>query len=205
MLTMALFAFGLAGCSPPWVVVMQTTPDPFVNAPRFSVLPTDFTGLQITTEMFANLNDESEPEAVFLSKKTVEEQHYFAANKAAINEEFVKQLVMLTHNADIDVVLGTGPADAPFQIHPSIKRIRHGIDGMLGYQTEVRMTLRITTPDGRVLDEIAMTHGSLYSGDGHAMAFVRGANPSESRLRGDGKWLANYATRYLKTRVHPDK
>jgi hypothetical protein len=184
--TVVLFALALIGCGPPWVVVMQTTPDPFVNAPRFSVLPTDFTGLTIGEK----------PEAVYLSEKDAGQQQSFAADKAGINEEYVNALIKSARDAGIEVVLGTGPGDAPFQIHPSIAWVEPGFYvGVASAPSQVRMRLQITAPDGRVLDEISMRH-------------LTGAsllNPSSGgRFRSDGKGLGEWSAKYLKSRVHPE-
>lgn len=184
--TVVLFALALIGCGPPWVVVRQTTPDPFVNAPRFSVVPTDFTGLLIG----------SKPEAVYLAEKDAGQQQSFAEDKAGINEEFVNALIKQAREAGIEVVLATGPNDAPFQVHPSIQWVEPGFyAGIVAAPSQTRMTLRITTPDGTVLDEISMKH-------------VTGAsllNPSSGgRLRSDGRGLGAWTAKYLNSRVHPE-
>jgi hypothetical protein len=184
--TVILFALALIGCGPPWVVVMQTTPNPLVNQAKFSVVPTDFTGLTIGEK----------PEAVYLSEKDAGQQQSFAADKAGINEEFVNALIKQAREAGIEVVLGTGPADAPFQIHPSIAWIEPGFfAGVMGAPSQTRMKLRITTPDGRVLDEINMKHATGAS-------FIYAA--SGGRLRKDGQGLGEWSAKYLKSRVHPE-
>jgi hypothetical protein len=184
--TVILFALALIGCGPPWVVVMQTTPNPLVNQAKFSVVPTDFTGLTIGEK----------PEAVYLSEKDAGQQQSFAADKAGINEEFVNALIKQARDAGIEVVLGMGPADAPFQIHPSIAWIEPGFfAGVMGAPSQIRMKLRITTPDGRVLDEINMKHATGAS-------FIYAA--SGGRLRKDGQGLGEWSAKYLKSRVHPE-
>ena len=186
-LTVVLFALALIGCGPPWVVVMQTTPNPFVNAPKFSVLPTDFTGLTIGEK----------PEAVYLSEKDAGQRDSFQGDKAGINEEFVGALIKQAREAGIEVVLGTGPADAPFVIHPSIQWVEPGyFAGVMGAPSQTRMKLQITAPDGRVLDEIQMKHLTGAS-------FIYAS--SGGRLRKDGQGLGEWTAKYLKTRVHPEK
>ena len=187
VLTVVLFALALIGCGPPWVVVMQTTPNPLVNAPKFSVLPTDFTGLTVG----------SKPEAVYLSEKDAGQQQSFAADKAGINEEFVNGLIKKAREDGIEVVLGTGPGDAPFQIHPSIAWIEPGFYAyVVSAPSRVRMKLQITAPDGRVIDEITMQHAT-----GATLL-----NPSSGgRYRSDGGGLGGWTAKYLKSRVHPEK
>jgi hypothetical protein len=184
--TVVLFALALIGCGPPWVVVMQTTPNPLVNAPKFSVLPTDFTGLTIG----------SKPEALYLSEKDAGQQQSFAADKAGMNEEFVNALIKQAREAGIEVVLGTGPADAPFQIHPSIQWLEPGFyAGIVGKSSQTQMKLQVTTPDGRVLDEIRMKHLT-----GASLIYAS----SGARLRKDGQGLGEWTAKYLKSRVHPE-
>lgn len=186
-LAMFLFALALTGCAPPWIVVTQTTPNPFVNAPKFSVLPTDYTGLSIGEK----------PESVYLAGKDAGQQQSFQADKAGINEEFVNALIKQAREAGIEVVLGTGPGDAPFQIHPAIQWVEPGFfAGVMGAPSQTRMKLQITAPDGRVLDEIQMKHITGAS-------FIYAS--SGGRLRKDGQGLGEWAAKYLNTRVHPGK
>ena len=186
-ITVILFALALIGCGPPWVVVMQTTPSPLVNAPKFSVLPTDFTGLTIG----------SKPEGEYLAGKDAGQQQSFAADKAGINEEFVNGLIKKAREDGIEVVLGTGPGDAPFQIHPSIAWIEPGFYAyVVSSPSQIRMRLQITAPDGRVIDEITMRH----------LTGATMLNPSSGgRFRSDGEGLGAWTARYLKSRVHPEK
>ena len=186
-ITVILFALALIGCGPPWVVVMQTTPSPLVNAPKFSVLPTDFTGLTIG----------SKPEGEYLAGKDAGQQQSFAADKAGINEEFVNGLIKKAREDGIEVVLGTGPGDAPFQIHPSIAWIEPGFYAyVVSAPSRVRMKLQITAPDGRVIDEITMQHAT-----GATLL-----NPSSGgRYRSDGGGLGGWTAKYLNSRVHPEK
>ena len=185
--TVALFSLALIGCGPPWVVVMQTTPDPFVNQSKFSVLPIDFTGLEIGEK----------PEGLYLSEKTPEQRESFLADKAGMNEEFTKALIGKAREFGLDVVLATGPNDAPFQIRASVAWIEPGFfTGFVNAPSQVRMKLRLMTPDGRVLDEIGMNH--------HTDASLFAA-ASGSRLRKDGEGLGAWSARYLGERVHPEK
>jgi hypothetical protein len=183
--TIALFSLALIGCGPPWVVVMQTTPNPFVNQGKFSVLPIDFTGLEIGVK----------PEAVYLAEKDQGQRESFQGDKTGMNEEFTKALMGKARELGLDVVLATGPNDAPFQIRASVAWIEPGFfTGFVNAPSQVRMKLRLVAPDGRVLDEIAMSHHtdpSLF------------AAASGTRLRRDGEGLGNWTARYVGSRVHP--
>jgi hypothetical protein len=186
-LTVALFALALIGCGPKWVVVMQAVPDPFINQSRFSVLPVDFTGLEIGAK----------PEAIYLAEKTAEQRESFLNDKAGVNEEFTGGLMKEARELGLDVVLATGPNDAPFQIRPSIAWLEPGFfAGIVGAPSEVKMRLQIVLPDGRVLDEILMKHAT----PGNITTAASG-----TRLRSDGKGLGALTATYLSSRVHPEK
>lgn len=183
----ALFALVLTGCGPKWIVVVQAAPNPFVNQSRFSVLPVDFTGLEIGAK----------PEAVYLGEKTEEQRESFRGDKAGVNEEFTGALLKQARELGFDVVLATGPNDAPFQIRPSVAWLEPGFyAGIVGAPSQMRMKIQIVLPDGRVLDEIRMEHrtdGSVFNA------------ASGTRLRTDGRVLGELTAKYLNTRIHPEQ
>jgi hypothetical protein len=171
----------LAGCGPSWLIHLQATPDPFVNQKAFAVLPIDYAGLTI--------GDKPEPE--YLAGKTPDQQESFKTDKAALNEEFLRELSQHADEQGVHVVPATGPDSAPFLIHPSVAWLEPGYYvGVASRPSEVRMLVRITTPDGKVLDEIAIKSNSR--------GFASG-----TRLRNDGNVLGRIAAAYLKTRVAP--
>ena len=185
--TLALFALVLTGCGPKWIVVTQAAPNPFVNQSRFSVLPIDFTGLEIGAK----------PESVYLSEKSQEQRESFNGDKAGVNEEFTGAIIKQARELGLDVVLATGPNDAPFQIRPSVAWLEPGFfAGIMSAPSVVRMKLQIVLPDGRVLDEIRLQHATPGS-------FINAA--SGSRLREDGKVLGVLTAKYLNSRVRPEK
>jgi hypothetical protein len=179
------FGAALVGCGPPWHVIRQAAPDPFLGQRRFSVLPIDFGGLRIGNK----------PEEVYLAEKDAKQQASFAEDKAALNEQFLQKLVLHGHELGLDIVPATGPADAPFLIRPSVQFIEPGFYvGVAASPSHVEMMVRITAPDGKVLDEIAIDHGT-QSGM---------VNPSSGqRLRSDGAGLGAGVAGYLATRVSP--
>jgi len=173
----------LVGCGPPWTVIVATTPDPFVRQRSFAVLPIEFNGLLV--------GDKSEPE--YLSEKDAESQASWRGDKTAMNEEYTNALVAHAGESGIGVALATGPGTAPFLIRPSVHFIEPGYYvGVASGKSEVRMHVQITAPDGRVLDEIVMSHrtsGSLVNpGIGH-------------RLRNDAEGLGKYTADYIAQRV----
>jgi len=178
-------ALGLVGCGPRWRIVAQAVPDPFLNQRRFSVLPIDFTGLYVGNKS----------EAEYLSGKEPEAQQSFIEDKRAMNEQYLQALIAAAGEAGIEVVPATGPASAPFMIRPMIGFLEGGFyTYVANASSQVDMTVRITAPDGQVLDEIAMTHRTA--------ATI--TNPSSGgRLRDDAEALGEITAKYLRTRVAP--
>lgn len=173
----------LVGCAPPWHVVVQSVPDPFTGQRRFGVLPIDYAGLMVGEK----------PEPVFLAEKDAGQRASFMEDKAALNARFLEALREEGHAAGIEFVPATGPGDAPFVVRPSIAFLEPGFYAAIASQPSlVRMTLRLTGPDGRVFDEISLIHATPWS------VF----NPSSGgRLREDGGALGQIVARYVQARV----
>jgi hypothetical protein len=184
----AALAFLAAGCSPPWQVVLQAVPDPFVAQRRFAVLPIDFTGLHIGKKS----------EVEYLAGKDADQQRSFAGDKEGMNAEFTKELLARAHAEGIEVFLATSPADGPYLIRPSVAFVEPGYYAVvMAGASKVEMTVRITAPDGRVLDEITLAHGSI------ARNIDINLVSSGGRLRNDAKMLGMFVAKYLKSRVEP--
>lgn len=169
----------LVGCGPKWVVVKQAAPDPFLGQKKFAVLPVDYTGLSVGDK----------DEASYLAEKDDETRSSWAGDKLGLNDEFAKKLMEEARAAGIEVVKATGPADAPYLIRPHVAWIEPGFYiGISGGASDVKMTLQITSPDGRILDEIQLEHRT-------------GGTVSEAstgqRLRSDGEGLGEAAAGYL--------
>jgi len=186
-LAVALFAVVLTGCGPKWIVVAQAAPNPFINQSRFSVLPVDFRGLEVGAK----------PESLYLAEKSEEQRQSFLGDKAGLNEEFTGALIKQARELGLDVVLATGPNDAPFQIRPSVSWLEPGwYIGIMSAPSQVKMMLQIVLPDGRVLDEIRIQHGTNGS-------IIDAA--SGTRLRSDGRGLGALSAIYLNSRVRPEE
>jgi len=173
----------LVGCGPPWTIMHATEPNPFVNQRTFAVVPIDFVGLEV--------GEKAEPE--YLAEKDAETRQNWAGDKLGINEEYAKRLIEEANENGIRVVLATGPGAAPFIIRPAVRWLEPGYYvGVASGSSEVQMIVQITTPDGRVLDEIKIKHrtgGSVV----HAS--------SGQRLRSDGAGLGEITAEYLQKRV----
>ena len=173
----------LAGCGPRWIVLTQAAPNPLVNQNKFGLMPIDYTGLIVGEKS----------EAEYLASKDEESRASWAGDKGGIDTEFGKVLTEKATGAGITVVKATGPGDAPFMIRPKIEFIEGGIyTYVFNKASEVRMKVQITTPDGKVIDEIAIKHGTPASITNPAIG---------NRLRDDGEALGAIMAQYLQFRV----
>lgn len=185
----------LTGCAPRWRVVTQATPAPFVNQRYFAVLPVDYTGLRV--------GDRSE--AAYLSDKDPDEQQSFFNDKVAIDEEFAKALIERAKEEGIEVAQASGPTSAPFLLRPYIGYLDPGYYAVVSSRpSHLMLTLRITTPDGKVLDEVqfsSRTHApnpGTLAGSADADKLTIGG-----RWREDARVVGALAGRYLASRVDP--
>jgi hypothetical protein len=175
----------VVGCGPPWQIVRQANPSPFVGQKKFAVLPVNFTGLRVGEK----------DEAGYLAEKDEESKGKWAGDKLGINSEFTTNLTTTAQEYGIVVVPATGPADAPFVIRPAVAWLEPGyFIGISAGSSKVKMTVQITAPDGAVLDEILIEHGTGGSIQNAAVG---------TRLREDGENLGKILGKYLNSRVNP--
>lgn len=173
----------LAGCGPKWIVLTQATPNPLLNQNKFGIMPIDYTGLTVGEKT----------EADYLASKDEETRASWAGDKGGIDTEFGKVLSEKATEAGITVVKATGPGDAPFMIRPKVEFIEGGIyTYVYNKSSEVRMKVQITTPDGKIIDEISIRHGTPAGITNPAVG---------NRLRDDGEALGAIMAGYLKYRV----
>lgn len=173
----------LLGCGPQWGIIVQAAPNPMMGQKKFAVLPIDYTGLRIGNKS----------EAEYVGNKGDKQAESFAGDKQGINETFTAALTESAADAGLEIVMATGPADAPFAIRPTISFLEPGFYvGVAAQPSQVTMTVRITTPDGQVIDEITSTETV-----GASMT-----NPSSGgRYRSGGKALGKALGKYLKIRT----
>ena len=183
MLALAAAAVTMLGCGVPWRVVTQAAPDPFVGQRRFAVAPIDFSGLYV--------GQKSEGE--YLAGKKPEQQASFAEDKDAMTEEFGKALERSGADEGLEIFPAAARADAAFVIHASVQDLEPGFYvGVASEPSTVRMVVRFTTPDGKLLDEIWTSHST-------SAGMLTAA--SGTRLRRDGAALGAITAKYLKRRV----
>jgi hypothetical protein len=173
----------LAGCGPRWIVLTQASPNPLLNQNKFGLMPVDYTGLIVGEKS----------EAEYLASKDEETRASWAGDKSGIDTEFGKVLGEKAQGTGISVVKATGPGDAPFMIRPKVEFIEPGIyTYVFNKASQVRMKVQITTPDGKVIDEIAIKHATPASITNPAVG---------NRLRDDGEALGAIMAQYLQFRV----
>ena len=144
----------LAACGHPWKTVVEAAPNPFYAKGRFAVIPVTFNYLQV--------GDSSEAE--WMADKDGEQRASWAEDKGGINERFTAVLVEAAASEGLSVVRATGPADAPFLIRANVTYFEPGIfTGFFNKNTVLKMTIQITDPSGRVLDEILVERMSPAS------------------------------------------
>jgi hypothetical protein len=147
LLTVTAASLVIGGCGQSWIIHAQAVPDPFLNQRRYAVLPVDFTGLTVGEKS----------EAEYQAGKSPDQQASFEGDKAGMNETFFKVLVSKAHDAGIEVVPATGPASAPFQIHPLVPAVEPGYYAAVAAAPgRVRMIVRLTDAQGTTLDQIEM-------------------------------------------------
>jgi hypothetical protein len=168
------------GGGPQWIVHSQANPDPFLNQHNFAVVPTDYTGYMVG----------GKSEADYLSDKKPDQQASYQADKQGIDEMLVNALAGKSAGAGIQISRATGPEAAPFQIHPVVQWLEPGYYvGISAAPAELRVLVRFTSPDGKVLDEIEVHKKAKGLATGQ-------------RLRMAAEQVGNATAAYLATRVN---
>ena len=173
----------LCGCGPSWQVVAQAVPNPMAGKNGFAELPVDYSGLRV--------GDKTESE--WMSGKDTETQGSWDGDKKAMNEKFQSHLISRAGEDGIQVA--PGPAQANFVVAAHITWVEPGVfTGFVNIPSEVEMTVRITTGDGKPIDEIMLKvkyEASMYNAS------------SGERFRNCAEELGSITAEYLKTRVKP--
>ncbi|WP_437734804.1 hypothetical protein [Sorangium sp. So ce1335] len=193
--TLVAFTAALAGCAPRWRVVTQASPDTFVGQRYFGLMPIDFVDLRV-----GDL-----PEDMYLARKDSDEHRQFVSDKASVDEEFAKTLIETAKDHGIDVAQVSDPRSAPYVLRPYVSYMNPGFYAVASSSpSQIILTLRITTSDGKVLDEVQLSSRTASP------------NPSTSLSRADadklkpgGRWredariIGETVSSYLASRVSP--
>jgi hypothetical protein len=190
VLMFAALAALLTGCSPNYHVIQQASPNPFVGQTRFAVMPVEMKGLRV--------GDKTEES--YLAEKDEGQRESFRVDKEAMQHRFDAALVSGARDEGIEV---GAAGQAPFVIRPRITFVEPGFYAVVASgRSRVEMRIQITTPDGKVLDEIEAWNET----DSRSGASVGGIslNPSSGgRLRDDAAGIGQTLADYLAERVHP--
>ncbi len=177
-----------AGCAPPWQVVRQAAPNPFLGHNAFVVEPIRFERLMVGNK----------PEGVWQSEKKPEQQASWAGDKVGMTEEFHRRIVEAGQGLQIAVAPAPQPPGA-FIVRAFCPFIEPGFftGTAIRRDTIVDLAIQILDPSGQtVLDEFntrAYVEANLF-------------NPSTGgRMRSATKHLGAVAARYLKARVYPNQ
>jgi hypothetical protein len=126
-------------------------------------------------------------EGDYLSAKTAEQQSAWATDKATVDAQFRATLATDAAEGGIQTTAGT----APFVLHPTIFAIEPGYEiGISNSPCVIKMSVQVTSADGRVLDEIEIV-------DAKGIGYT-----THDRMSRAGIWLGKSVARYLKSRVN---
>lgn len=173
----------LTACGASYDVVRTAEPSPFSCETSFVVLPIAYPRVQVGKKT----------ETDYLSAKGADTRQSWETDKQAIDREFRRRLVRESADKGIHVDASSEDAAGRFFIRPTVRFLEPGFyAGPARHTSEVRMTVAITTADGRVLDELELeskTMGSVAHATTH------------SRFVHDGDELGGAMAEYLHGRV----
>ena len=167
-------------CAPAWTVVRQTSPDPFVGRPQFSVEPLHFEDVTV--------GEKSGVE--YSAGKHAESRESWRTDQEAMSERFTAGLAAEERGLQIG-----GPGTSNMVVRPVVTFVEPGFYAYVASQpTELAMSIQVLDVDGHLLDEI-----EIHSEIGATMI-----NPSSgTRLRQAAEHLGKVAAKYLIGRVAP--
>jgi hypothetical protein len=133
----------IAGCSPSWIVIKQTDPNPFKNVPSFGVMPLDFDGLRV--------GEQSEKDYLGTLDETRREN--WSKGKEAMAASFFEQLKRRV----VGFLVTTDVNGEKYRVMSRITYIDPGSQAEEAVQsTVVQMDATIINKEGEVLDEIKL-------------------------------------------------
>lgn len=181
-----LVATLLTGCGANVAVIRQAEPNPFVGSPRFQVAPLETKGLLV-----GEMSEEQ-----YLASKDEAQRASFQEDKAAMAERFQAGFAEAVSDAGLAVA-----NDAPFVVRPRLVFVEPGFYAVLASApSQARMRVAITTPDGKVLDEIELAH-STDSKSGMSVGGISTNPSSGGRLRDDAAAIGEAVGAYLAERA----
>ena len=177
-------ALAISACAAPYEMIRAAQPNPLLGARTFSLEPLHFDAM-IVGEM---------PVAQYLAAKKPEQQQSFLTDEQAMNGALAAGVIQRAGR--LEIVLGPPPNAAVFIIRPIVVHYEPGYYGYVASRpTEGELRVQVLTPDGRLVDELAM-RSTIYASL---------ANPSSGdRMREAGDNLGWRISDYLHHRTqHP--
>jgi len=171
----------VAGCRPPYLIVRQAMPNPFLRAQNFSVEPIHFEGMLVGNET----------EESWMARKTPEQQASYQQDRQAMVDGFVERVA--SRSPSMNIIAGPPPTPDTFIVRPHMVFLEPGFFAyFVNRATRVRMNVQLLSQQGQVLDEFIVEDAvaaNIY-------------NPSTGgRMRTAAVHLANYVARYLRDRT----
>lgn len=169
----------LAACVPPWAVIRQATPNPFIGQSAFAVAELNFDGLRVGEKS----------EQAYLSAKDQQQQGSFATDKVEMAANFTETL----KSSAAGLSFSQPGAAAGYTVRPHVVWIEPGFYAYVAaHPTEVVMKLQLLDAKGALMDDIEV----------RVSVAATIANPSSGgRLREAGRQLGAIAADYLRQRV----
>lgn len=188
-----LALLALSGCAPKWTVLRQAEPNPFVGKTEFAVLPVDYGDLKVGEKS----------EAQYLSEKDEGQRASFAGDKQGMADNFLAALREEASAEGLVVQQAAGEVKV-FLLRPHVYFVEPGFYAVVASApSQVAMKVTIESPDGKVLDEIELSH-QTDSRSGFSVGGISTNPSSGGRLRDDAAALGEAVGEYLVTRVRPE-
>lgn len=191
LLTVLLAAFALVACAPPYTVIRQAVPNPFLAMRSYSIEPMHFEQLQI-----GNMS-----EAQWMAGRSPESQNSYMVDRQAMVERYVER--MTQRNPGLEIIAGPPASPQTFIVRPILEfmeptRVRVTYNGRTmqsHIETVARMRVQVLNQGGVVLDEfviVTVVEQSLFN----PITFALGG-----RFRVAADRLSDLTTRYLRDRT----
>ena len=195
LLAVVLLGIFAMGCAPPWTVIKQAEPNPFVGKREFAVLPVEYEGLRV--------GEKTEEE--YKASKEDKTVGRFEEDKEKVATTFVANLQAEAQDEDITVTPAAGEVTG-YVVRPLVKFMEPGFfAAVVSKPSKIVMRVRLEDKDGKVLDEIEIEHETATKTMGGGLVKIPVGDVSAGqRWTSDAEELGKYAALYLIHRVTGD-
>lgn len=138
-------ALVLAGCAPRWTVVTQAEPNPFVNKTQYAALDITFDNVRVGKKSMEQ----------YIADMDDKDKASFEADRKAMNGEFLAGLAAAGERRGLTI---ERDGTAEFVVRASVYFLEPGFYAVVASKpSEVRLSVKITDRDGKVLDEFKLS------------------------------------------------